>query len=101
MATNSIDNARDENVATYTEDYYEELASQEQVYLDAVEENLRVLLTSDHSYPPPDASNRFCEADVLEEQSNQAAQELAPRGSDHPQLSDEISMKIRQWLGVI
>jgi hypothetical protein len=101
MASNSMDNAKGESVASYSEDHYEELASQEQLYLDDVEENLRVILNSDRSYPLPDASHQFCKPEDLDGQSNQAAQEPVSRGSDHPQLSEELSMTIRMWLGVI
>ena len=52
MATNLIENAKDENVAIHTKDYYEEQASQEQLYLDEVEENLGAILTSEPDCPP-------------------------------------------------
>jgi hypothetical protein len=47
MKTKSISKGNDENISTHTEAYYEELASQEQKYLDETEENLRAILTSD------------------------------------------------------
>jgi hypothetical protein len=45
----SINKSNDENIATHTEAYYGELASQEQEYLDEAEEELRAILADDPS----------------------------------------------------
>ena len=97
MAINSIDNAKDESVATHTEDYYEEQTSQEQLYLDEVEENLRVILTSEHDYPANDVNDCSHGAERYEEQSTHGASGSDSNDSDHPPLGDEMSMKM--WLG--
>jgi len=46
MTTMSIYKSNDEDIPTHTEDYYEEIASQEEVYLEEREEELRAILTS-------------------------------------------------------
>ena len=46
MTTSPTGNAKDESLPTETEAYYEGLASQEEIYLEEVEENLRKILTS-------------------------------------------------------
>jgi hypothetical protein len=46
-----IDTSNDENIPTHTEDYYEEIASQEDVYLEEREEELRAILTSHDPFP--------------------------------------------------
>ena len=101
MAANSIDNAKDESVASYTEDYYEEQAGQEQLYLDEVEEDPRVILTSEHDRPPNGVSDCSHEAERYKEQLNQAPSGSDSNDSDQPRLSDEMSMKICKWLGVL
>ena len=44
----SIGKDDDESASIPTEAYYEELASQEEIYLEETEEELRVILTSDN-----------------------------------------------------
>jgi hypothetical protein len=46
MPTIPIYQSTDEVIPTHTEDYYEEIASQEEVYLEEREEELRAILTS-------------------------------------------------------
>ena len=70
IATNLIENAKDESVAIHTEDYYEEQASQKQLYLDEVEENLGAILTSEPDYPPNDVNDCFHKAERYEERSD-------------------------------
>ena len=44
--------SNDENIPTDTEAYYEAVASQEEIYLEETEEELRVILESDDPPPP-------------------------------------------------
>jgi len=48
MATNTND---DKSIPTDTEAYYEELAGQEEIYLEETEEEVRAILTSDDRGP--------------------------------------------------
>lgn len=52
----------DESQATYTDEYYENLASQEQVYLDEVEARLIEVLVA--ALPVPDPENTSDSATV-------------------------------------
>ena len=56
MTTGPINKSKDESLPTHTEAYYEELASQEEIYLEEVEENLRKILTSDKPSPSRSSS---------------------------------------------
>jgi hypothetical protein len=47
----SINMSKDKNIPTDTEAYYETVASQEEIYLEEREEELRAILTSDDSSP--------------------------------------------------
>jgi hypothetical protein len=52
----SIYQSNDENIPTQTEAYYEEIASQEEVYLEEREEELRAILTSHDPFPSRNSS---------------------------------------------
>ena len=54
----SIYESNGENILIHTEAYYEEIASQEEVYLEEREEELRAILTSDA--PLSIAKQRLC-----------------------------------------
>jgi hypothetical protein len=71
---------RNQQVVAHSEDYYEEVTSQEQTYLGNVEENLRV---------------------ILEGLPGHAVEERNAGNADSPQLSDEIIAKMYRWFGVI
>ncbi len=49
--TMSINMSNDKNISTDTEAYYEAVASQEEIYLEETEEELRAILTSDDPSP--------------------------------------------------
>lgn len=109
----SINMSDDKNMPTDTEAYCEELASQEEIYLEETEEELRAILVSED--PSPSQNNRLmlaenrgereftCEVersmadannnprvgDSLDEQLNHAAEELITGDSDDPPLSEE------------
>ena len=51
-----------ENIPTETEAYYEAVASQEEIYLEETEEELRMILESDDLLPAPnECPNQQCE----------------------------------------
>jgi hypothetical protein len=62
----SINKSNDENIATHTEPYYEELASQEQYYLDETEEELRAILTSDDPSPSRNGSSVWTDTRIIQ-----------------------------------
>ena len=70
-----------ENIPTDTEAYYEAVASQEEIYLEETEEELRVILESDD--PPPPRSER------PNQQRAHAAEGLITGDSDDPPLGEE------------
>jgi hypothetical protein len=73
--------SNDENTRTDTETHYETVARQEEIYLEKIEEELRVILESDDPPPPRSESpNR---------QREDAAEELITGDSDDPPLSEE------------
>lgn len=86
----------DENIPTDAEAYCETVASQEEIYLEETEEELRAILIFD---PTPsqtevdrsmsDANNDACNAESLDEQLNQAAEELITGDTDDPPLSED------------
>lgn len=73
---------KNENIPTgKTDEYYEELASQEEIYLEQVEENLRAIAICEL-----DASRRTENPDALREC---AAENLITGDLDDPPLSEE------------
>jgi len=78
----SDDENNGQGIPAHTEDYYEAIASQEEIYLEEVEENLRAILIS---YKP---SPRKA-AESLNEQLDHAAEELITGDSDDAPLSEE------------
>jgi len=88
----SDDENRDEGIPAHTEDYYEAVASQEEIYLEEVEENLRAILTS---YRPFSMKA----TDSLNEQLDCAAEELITGDSDDAALSeDAVAEALRMTL---
>lgn len=69
---------------TYNDDYYEEQASQEEIYLEETEEDLRLILECDDLYPnsgPP-------QPESINEQ--QAIEPRITGNCDDPPLSQQI-----------
>jgi hypothetical protein len=75
----SIYKSNDESIPTDTEAYYEAVASQEEIYLEETEEELRAILVCEDPAP----------SDVTGEQLDHAAEELVTGDSDDPPLSEE------------
>jgi hypothetical protein len=82
--TMSINMSNDKNIPTDTEAYYETVASQEEIYREETEEEVRAILTSDDRSPGEnlirgrqrsmfDSNNNACIAESLDEQLNHAA----------------------------
>jgi hypothetical protein len=108
----SAEKVNDENAAIYTEAYYEELASQEELYLEEMEEEVRAIVIS---YISPASQNyrstvievcgemdlelevRRSTTDSLDEQLVEAAEELITGDSDDPLLRDKA---VREMLGI-
>ena len=113
----SIKMSNDKNIATNTEAYYEELASQEEIYLEETEEELRAILIFDDPSPSGKNSGMLAEncgerelhwevnrsmsdgknnpriPESLDEQLVDAAEELITGDSDDPPLSEEVVEK--------
>ena len=102
--TMSLDKSSEENVQNHTEAYFEELASQEEIYLEEIEERARAVLIaekpsslelSSHRGSPKikrsvtDASNAAGMAESVDEQLDRSAEELITGDSDDPPLSEE------------
>ena len=109
----SLYKSTEENIPTHTEAYYEELASQEELYLEETEEEVRAILTSyvspasgiDRSIATehcgvrePDLEGRGSMAnpknnprvaESLDEQLVDASEELITGDADDPPLSEE------------
>jgi hypothetical protein len=109
----SINMSNDKNIPTDAEAYYETIASQEEIYLEETEEELRVILTCDDPSPSKgnslllaenrgerefdcrversmtDANNNPRVADSPDEQLSHAAEELITGDPDDPPLSEE------------
>jgi hypothetical protein len=105
----SIDKSSDENVQNHGEAYYEELASQEEIYLEGREERARAVLISEKpslsavsidvvsleaKCSLTDAGGSLGMAGSGDEQLEQAAEELITGDSDDPPLSDEAVAKM-------
>jgi hypothetical protein len=74
------------------EAYYEEQASQEEIYLEQVEENLRATLTSETTTTPSAAK-------TLDDQLNHAGEELLTGDSDDARLSEETITEMKNPAG--
>jgi hypothetical protein len=84
----SIDKSNNENIPAHTKAYYEELASQEELYLEETEEEVRAILISDDP-SMTETNNSPCIAESHDEQLDHAAEELITGDSDDPPLSEE------------
>jgi hypothetical protein len=102
ITTVSIYKSNDEKIPTDTEAYDEAVASQEQIYLEETEEELRAILIFDDPSPSrrevkrsvSDANNDPRVAESLDEQLNHAAEELITGDSDDPPLSEEAAVEM-------
>ena len=92
----SSDENKKESVPTHTDAYYEEQASQEELYLEEVEENLRAILTSYKPWASRSGSKNHRAAESLNEQLDHAAEELITGDSDDPPLSEETVAEMVQ-----
>lgn len=77
MCTHESD---DKSIPSQIDSYYEEQASQEEIYLEESEEELRLVLESD-DLPSPEGEN-------LDAQREEATEELIVRDGDDPPLSE-------------
>jgi len=75
----------DKNISIGTDAYYEEQASQEEIYLEETEEELRMILEFDGPSP--------LRSESPDQQREQAAEELII-GDDDPPLSEETVKQI-------
>jgi len=99
MSSNMND---DKNIPAEIEAYYETVASQEEIYLEEVEEELRAILIFGDPAPLrrgvntllSDANNDPCIVGSLDEQLNHAAEELITGDSDDPPLSVEAVLEM-------
>lgn len=113
----SINMSNDKNLPT-DEAYYEELASQEEIYLEETEEELRAILTSNDPSPSGNSGGTLSEnrgerkldlevkrsmtdpknnpriAESLDEQIVDAVEELITGDADDPPLSEEAIVEM-------
>ena len=78
------DKSNDESIPTDTEAYCEKVASQEEIYLEETEEELRAILIFNNSSP----------SESLDEQLDHAVEELITGDSDDPPLSEETVVEM-------
>jgi hypothetical protein len=93
--TMSIGKSGDEKNTTHTEAFYEELACQEEIYLEEREEAARAILVPEDSSPVR-KPERSCDAsseprldERVDTQVDHATEELITGDSDDPPLSEE------------
>ena len=84
----SINMDNDKNIPIDPDACYEELASQEELYLEETEEEVRAILISDDP-SETDANNSPRIVGSLNERLDHAAEELITGDSDDPPLSEE------------
>lgn len=93
----SINENDDECIPTDSDAYYEAVASQEEIYLEESEEELRAILIFGDPPPTPEkgtpsmshANDNPCIVASPDEQQNHAAEELITGDSDDPPLSEQ------------
>jgi hypothetical protein len=91
-----IEKSNEENIPNDTEAYYEAVASQEEIYLEEVEEELSAILIFGDPSPPLKEAERSlsnndpCRAGSLDEKLEHAAEELIAGDSDDPPLCEEV-----------
>src|SRR5215475_11298293 len=72
----SDDENRYEGIPAHTDDYYEAIAMQEEIYLEEVEENLRAILASYKPSASRGGATNQRAAESLSQQLDRAAEEL-------------------------
>lgn len=87
----SINMSNNWNISTDTDAYYERVASQEEIYLEETEEELRAIWIS---YQTSSSRNSGSTAESLDEQLNHAAEDLITGDSDDPPLSEEVVVEM-------
>jgi hypothetical protein len=100
----SNDNVIPKNIPNDTDAYYETVASQEEIYLEETEEELRAILISEDpsTYVQRETVCVDCcfVAESLDEELENAAEELITGDSDDPPLSEEAvadMLKVSRW----
>jgi hypothetical protein len=83
------DNSKDKEIPIQNDAYYEEVACQEEVYLEETEEELRAILVFDDTCPSQSSS-----AGNPDEQLGHAAEELISGDSDDPPLSEQVVVEM-------
>jgi hypothetical protein len=78
----------DENISIRIDAYYEELAKQEEIYLEEIEEDVRMILEFED--PPPSPPQQS-----LDQKRAEAAEELIMGDSDDPPVSENVT---DEWL---
>jgi hypothetical protein len=86
MTTMFLYQRNDENIPTDREACYEAVASQEEIYLEETEEELRMILACDDPPAPQSESSN--------QQRQDAAEELITGDSDDPPLNEEAVEEI-------
>jgi DNA-directed RNA polymerase subunit F len=76
----------DETILIQTDTYYEEQASQEEVYLEETEEELRMILCADDSPSP--------QSECVNEEQGEAVEELITGDADDAPLSEQTVREI-------
>ena len=93
----SINMSKDQNIPTDTESYYEMVASQEEIYLEETEEELRAILhdpTPSQDKNMTDENNNPHIAENLDERLEHAAEELITGDSDDPPVSEQAVVEM-------
>jgi hypothetical protein len=93
------------NIPRNAEACYEAVASQEEIYLEENEEELRAILIFDDLVPAtakvevstPGVASPSCADESIDEQLKHAAEELITGDSDDPPLSEEIVRSNSAW----
>ena len=87
-----------QNIPTDADTYYEIVASQEEIYLETIEETLRAILISEDPFADVEQETVCVDcclgADKLDDDLDQAAEELITGDSDDPPLSEEAVVEI-------
>ena len=94
---NNDDYMPEDYIPEDADDYYETIASQEEIYLEETEEEVRAILisyeaTSSENGSPAlcGANNHPCPAEPQDQPPDQAAGELITGGADDTPLSEEV-----------
>lgn len=108
----SINMSNDKNIPIDANAYYERVASQEEIYLEETEEELRAILISYHISTSRNSgstlaenrgernldwgktNNDPCISESLDEQLDHAAKDLITGDSDDPPLSEEVVVEM-------